>query len=77
MLPLLLALLAAVVDAHTPFTRMVPNGWHVPGFKAIGHANGKGGGGLTSFGAAFKAADYKWTTELCLADSDGDGETNG
>lgn len=34
-------------------------------------------GELNEFGEALKAAGYEWTKELCEADSDGDGESNG
>jgi hypothetical protein len=32
---------------------------------------------LNAFGQAFRDAGWKWTEELCKADSDGDGQTNG
>jgi len=32
---------------------------------------------LNSFGAAFQAAGFQWTAQLCQADTDGDGLTNG
>ena len=32
---------------------------------------------LNPFGVALKAAEFIWTKELCDADSDGDGLTNG
>jgi len=39
--------------------------------------NSEGGGSRNSFGNAFKSAGLKWTVSLCLADSDGDGQSNG
>ena len=44
---------------------------------ALGHSNDSGGGGRNAFGTAFKSADFKWTKELCEADTDGDGQSNG
>lgn len=32
---------------------------------------------FSPFGQAFADAGQKWTKELCMADSDGDGVTNG
>ena len=32
---------------------------------------------LNVFGEALKANEYRWTEQLCMADSDGDGLTNG
>lgn len=32
---------------------------------------------LNTFGEAFRDAGYQWTQELCEADSDGDGRSNG
>lgn len=32
---------------------------------------------LNPFGAAFVSSGFRWTAELCSADSDGDGRTNG
>lgn len=45
--------------------------------ECAGHVKPEGGGELNAFGRAFRAAEYRWTTVLCLADSDGDGESNG
>lgn len=44
----------------------------------LGHATCGGGSmPLNPFGVAFAASGFKWTTDLCAADSDGDGQTNG
>ena len=44
----------------------------------VGHNTCKGGTfPLNAFGAAFKDASFTWTAELCKADSDGDGLSNG
>ena len=46
--------------------------------KGLGHRTCEGGTlPLNPFGEAFKAANFRWTAELCCADSDGDGQTNG
>ena len=46
--------------------------------KGVGHRTCSGGTlPLNPFGQAFKNAGYLWTTALCCADSDGDGQTNG
>eukprot|EP00747_Dinoflagellata_sp_TGD_P079662 gnl/TRDRNA2_/TRDRNA2_160597_c0_seq1.p1 gnl/TRDRNA2_/TRDRNA2_160597_c0~~gnl/TRDRNA2_/TRDRNA2_160597_c0_seq1.p1 ORF type:complete len:671 (+),score=101.03 gnl/TRDRNA2_/TRDRNA2_160597_c0_seq1:77-2089(+) len=46
--------------------------------SGVGHQSCKGGSmPLNPFGLALQAADYKWTKELCEADSDEDGLTNG
>jgi hypothetical protein len=45
--------------------------------SALGHVDASGGGELNSFGTAFLRAGLEWTIELCNADSDGDGESNG
>jgi len=44
---------------------------------ALGHVRASGGGARNDFGAAFAAAGYSWTQELCQADTDGDGRSNG
>lgn len=78
----LLAVLALVpfAMAKEEFVALVPNGANVPGVKAIGHSDGTGAGEedtVNDFGKAFEEAGEKWTTELCQADTDGDGQTNG
>jgi len=48
--------------------------------QGLGHADCRGGvfeRGLNAFGGAFIAAGLVWSRELCEADSDGDGYTNG
>ena len=65
------------VTAHIVYRDALPNAINVPGTVAIGHINPHGGGALSPFGTAFKAAGYRWTHALCEADSDGDGLSNG
>ncbi|GMF29791.1 unnamed protein product [Phytophthora lilii] len=56
----------------------LPNGGNVEGYEAIGHTDGTGKREATNdFGDAFEKAGNKWTLELCQADTDGDGQTNG
>lgn len=61
-----------IVDARPQFVALIPN---VAG--PLGHEGGIRGGPLNAFGEAFQAAGNQWTVELCQADSDGDGATNG
>jgi hypothetical protein len=81
LLSVVVVVVAAVfstVDAMSTYPQRIPNGANVPGIKALGHADGTGDLiALNKFGSAFDAAGLKWTVELCKADSDGDGQTNG
>ena len=81
------------VEAYPSFGSKVPNGEKVPcldeddpscigGYcRGLGHGSCAGGvpgnPNLNSFGLDWKANVYEWTTDLCTADSDGDGFTNG
>ncbi|EGZ21610.1 hypothetical protein PHYSODRAFT_329540 [Phytophthora sojae] len=72
------AILSSEVEASKRFVKMLPNGGNVPDAPAIGHPDGTGKSAATNaFGDTFAAAGYKWTKELCEADTDGDGQTNG
>lgn len=81
---LIALILGSSVNAFKNYQSRIPNGEKVSHpclpnkiWQGVGHFN-KGGGGTTNpFGDDFKAAGYKWTTELCRKDSDGDGRTNG
>ncbi|EEY62330.1 uncharacterized protein PITG_14280 [Phytophthora infestans T30-4] len=64
-------------DARPSFVALIPNGKGVTGVAALGHMNAAGGGRTNPFGEAFGAAGREWTKELCEADSDGDGASNG
>ena len=73
-----IAFVAFVVDGHKSFQSKIPNGGkEIAGSTAIGHQNDVGGGARNAFGKAFQDAGFKWSKELCQADSDGDGQTNG
>lgn len=65
------------VAAIPKFVALIPNGDNVAGVAAVGHVNVAGGGPVNKFGEAFDDAGRKWTKDLCQADSDGDGQTNG
>ena len=81
------------VEAYPSFGSKVPNGEKVPcldeddpscigGYcRGLGHGSCAGGvpgnPNLNPFGLDWKANGYEWTTDLCTADSDGDGYTNG
>jgi hypothetical protein len=72
------AVLAPTAEASLEFVAMLPNGGNVPDVPAIGHPDGTGDDAATNaFGDAFSEAGNKWTKELCEADTDGDGQTNG
>ncbi|KAG6574764.1 Cleavage induced conserved protein [Phytophthora cinnamomi] len=74
----LAAFFASEAEASKKYVKLVPNGANVPNTPAIGHTDGTGDDSATnSFGDAFAEADYTWTKDLCEADSDGDGQTNG
>lgn len=63
---------------HPAYRDLFPNGFNVPFSPASGHVNrADGGGPPNAFGIDFSKAGYKWTKELCMLDSDGDGQTNG
>ncbi|BFZ05845.1 hypothetical protein BsWGS_08884 [Bradybaena similaris] len=79
-----LSLLVTASLAYSKYRDEIPNGQNVPHpckvnyrWSGVGHENPNGGGERNAFGLAFAAADHKWTKDLCLADSDGDGKTNG
>ncbi|DAZ99341.1 TPA: hypothetical protein N0F65_005192 [Lagenidium giganteum] len=65
------------VSARPTYVAKVPNGANLAGVQALGHVNVDGGGPRNAFGLAFAQAGKSWTKELCEADSDGDGQTNG
>uniref|UniRef100_M4BIW3 Temptin Cys/Cys disulfide domain-containing protein n=1 Tax=Hyaloperonospora arabidopsidis (strain Emoy2) TaxID=559515 RepID=M4BIW3_HYAAE len=79
-LPLALCTLSMTTsrsDARPSFVARIPNGNGVAGITALGHVNEVGGGATNAFGDAFGAAGHEWTKELCQADSDSDGASNG
>lgn len=81
---LLLLLSACHLSGHSTFEKKIPNGDKIPHpckpntiWQGVGHLNPAGGGKLNPFGGAFANAGFTWTNELCKADSDQDGKTNG
>ncbi|KAL4114528.1 hypothetical protein PRIC2_014462 [Phytophthora ramorum] len=80
----LVGVVAAFAACMTPQTRgysmyamRVPNGDKVPGVTALGHVDPVLAGPMNEFGMDMIDADFQWTKELCMKDSDGDGQTNG
>lgn len=75
---LLAAAAVPIVLTKPTFRSRIPNGANVPNVPAVGHVDPEGSSGsLNVFGKAFDGVGSKWTTTLCQADSDGDGQTNG
>jgi hypothetical protein len=66
-------------SAHPSYIPMNPNGASVGdgSIAAIGHQDPRGGGSVNPYGGDFAGADHRWSVELCVKDSDGDGLTNG
>ncbi|EGZ08188.1 hypothetical protein PHYSODRAFT_527282 [Phytophthora sojae] len=72
------ALLPSDVDGVPMYVSRIPNGENVPGIKALGHEDTVGEESIRNvFGIAFEESGTEWTKELCEADSDEDGQTNG
>ncbi|POM67455.1 Cleavage induced conserved protein [Phytophthora palmivora] len=60
------------------YVSRIPNGENVPGVTALGHEDTIGEDTTRNvFGIAFEEASMGWTKEMCEADSDEDGQTNG
>lgn len=88
---LLLVVFASQVAAWPDFMTKVPNSavfsadpnnpvlghWGVPVPTGNPEAPYQLPFAINAFGDAFRAAGFEWTKELCEADSDGDGQTNG
>ncbi|EEY58615.1 uncharacterized protein PITG_10722 [Phytophthora infestans T30-4] len=62
---------------YSMYAMRVPNGNKVPGVTALGHLDPKLAGPMNEFGMDMIDADFHWTKEFCMKDSDGDGQTNG
>jgi dopamine beta-monooxygenase len=71
-----LGLCGVVCDGYPVFLESLPNGVEM-NLGGIGHEKPRGGGKLNPFGLAFSQEGKRWTVELCEADSDGDGQSNG
>ena len=66
------------------FRDRIPNGHNVQHpckpntvWNGVGHLSQQGGGPRNAFGLDFFEAGKTWTRDLCMKDSDGDGQTNG
>lgn len=65
------------VKAYPQYNGNVPNGNMIPPSAiTLGHPNGNTRL-YTSFANAYVANGRKWSKGLCVADSDGDGQSNG
>lgn len=71
------ALLAVQVQGTPLYKSRIPNGDNVPGVAALGHVDIDEDNERNVFGIAFEEAGMEWTVDLCQADSDEDGQTNG
>ncbi|KAK1933864.1 Temptin [Phytophthora citrophthora] len=65
------------VTGYSMYAMRVPNGDKVPGVTALGHLDPILAGPMNEFGMDMIDADFHWTKEFCMKDSDGDGQTNG
>ncbi|KAL4092663.1 hypothetical protein PRIC1_011654 [Phytophthora ramorum] len=75
---ILAAALLSHVEGVPLYVTRIPNGDNVPGVNALGHEDTTGDESIRNvFGIAFEEAGTEWTRELCEADSDEDGQTNG
>jgi hypothetical protein len=62
---------------YSMYAMRVPNGDKVPGVTALGHLDPVLAGPMNEFGMDMIDADFHWTRDFCMKDSDGDGQTNG
>jgi hypothetical protein len=78
---LIVGVTISVAAASEVYQTLIPNGARVQrngvAWPGVGHIATNGDGDRNAFGLAFAAATYTWSTQLCQADSDGDGFTNG
>ncbi|KAF1789652.1 hypothetical protein GQ600_4885 [Phytophthora cactorum] len=68
---------APQASGYSMYAMRVPNGDKVPGVTALGHLDPVLAGPMNEFGMDMIDADFHWTKEFCMKDSDGDGQTNG
>ncbi|XP_052254860.1 temptin-like isoform X1 [Dreissena polymorpha] len=79
-----IAVLLGAAYAHPFYRDGFPNGYSIPNpcgggiWEAVGHYDPHHHTiNKNRYGLAFSAAGHTWTHALCMADSDGDGKTNG
>ncbi len=75
LLSILILLAPEVADAREIYPARIPNG--TVNNCSNCHVNPRGAGDRNDFGTAFEDGGLVWTADLALADSDGDGFTNG
>ncbi|KAG1698186.1 hypothetical protein DVH05_015176 [Phytophthora capsici] len=73
----IVAFAASRVSGYSMYAMRVPNGDKVPGVTALGHLDPILAGPMNEFGMDMIDADFRWTKDFCMKDSDGDGQTNG
>lgn len=67
----------STISAYPQYNGNVPNGNAIPpSALALGHPNGATKL-YTPFANAYVSNGRKWSRGLCMADSDGDGQSNG
>ena len=72
-----LVLMFLSASAHEKYLALNPNGAKIGG--GLGHKDSNGGGSRNTYGTAFGGGGSNdvYTPGLCIADSDGDGQSNG
>ncbi|XP_060070500.1 temptin-like [Ylistrum balloti] len=80
----LICALLGVSLTYPTYQQAIPNGGSVPSpcpgnriWAGVGHINRNGGGVRNLFGLDFASSAHAWTHDLCIADSDSDGVSNG
>ncbi|EDV24766.1 uncharacterized protein TRIADDRAFT_8412, partial [Trichoplax adhaerens] len=81
---LVLLLFFSVVNCYQRYQAQIPNGANVPDpcntaqfWGGVGHQKRAGGGTRNTFGILMGEVGVQWGRSACLADSDGDGLSNG
>jgi hypothetical protein len=74
---ILILLILSSSSAYPAYNNNVPNGQQIPpSAVALGHPNGITRK-YTLFANSYIAYGRKWSTSLCMSDSDKDGQSNG
>jgi hypothetical protein len=73
--------LVTSITARPEYAQRIPNAGNVVDAQGVKLTNAMSIGhtstGRNAFGIAFRNAGFQWTRDFCLADSDGDGASNG